>query len=250
MKFFKTILLILIVAVTVQGCSKEKQAENDAKENVGDSAKDLLNDADFKSVLLEVQYIAGSRPTTGTIDNLTSFMEEHLNKPQGLEIQLREIPSQGKTSFSVNDIRAIEDNNRTVFNDGTRLGVYMLFINGNHNEDNDNGKVLGVAYRNTSTVIYEKTIKENAGGFGQPTLEKLETSVAWHELGHIMGLVNVGTPAQSNHQDVAHGHHCDVEDCLMYYAVETGAFIDNLVGSPIPTLDAQCKADLKANGGK
>ena len=38
--------------------------------------------------------------------------------------------------------------------------------------------------------------------------------------------------------------------CLMYYATETSDIFGLLVTGNIPTLDAQCLADLHANGGK
>ena len=61
----------------------------------------------------------------------------------------------------------------------------------------------------------------------------------------------MGTALQSAHEDPAHPKHCDVEDCLMYWAAETDSGLDNLMGnSSAPQLDSQCIADLQANGGK
>lgn len=77
----------------------------------------------------------------------------------------------------------------------------------------------------------------------------VEQSVMKHEVGHILGLVNLGAPMQTNHQDAEHGKHCINENCLMYWATETGNFISNLTGSSPPQLDANCIADLRANGG-
>jgi hypothetical protein len=53
---------------------------------------------------------------------------------------------------------------------------------------------------------------------------------------------------QTDHIDPANGAHCINPLCLMYYNVETSAIGSNL--SAIPILDADCEADLKANGGK
>ncbi len=73
------------------------------------------------------------------------------------------------------------------------------------------------------------------------------TTLLEHEFGHLMGLVDQGSPMQVNHKDAANGAHCDKPDCLMYYNVEAG-FTGTL--SAVPSLDANCIADLKANGGK
>ena len=68
-----------------------------------------------------------------------------------------------------------------------------------------------------------------------------------HEFGHILGLTNAGTVMQSDHEDANHKRHCNVSSCLMYWEAESGT---NLFGGNIPQLDAQCIADLQANGGK
>jgi hypothetical protein len=94
------------------------------------------------------------------------------------------------------------------------------------------------------------TIANNSGGFSQPSRETVETTVLQHEFGHILGLVGNGTPTVQDHQDEANGAHCDVDTCLMYFAVRTSDFVNNLMGGNVPELDSQCIQDLQANGGK
>ena len=65
---------------------------------------------------------------------------------------------------------------------------------------------------------------------------------------YLMGLVNQGSPMQKDHLDHGNGAHCINSHCLMYYDVEKSTVGGNLFS--IPTLDADCEADLKANGGK
>src|SRR5258705_342666 len=48
----------------------------------------------------------------------------------------------------------------------------------------------------------------------------------------------------------ARGNHCKVQSCLMYYAAETADLPGYFITRDIPTLDPQCLADLRANGGK
>ena len=129
---------------------------------------------------------------------------------------------------------------------GSQLGVYFLYTDGGYTE----GNVLGIAFRNTSMCIFGKTIHDNSGGIGQASRTKLESTVLEHEAGHILGLVDVGTAMQTNHKDAGHGSHCNNTNCLMYYSSETTDVLGFLITGSIPTLDANCKADLKANGGK
>ena len=98
--------------------------------------------------------------------------------------------------------------------------------------------------------ILGKTIHDNSGGIGQASRTKLETTVLEHEFAHILGLVDSGSTMQTNHKDAAHGNHCNNTNCLMYYASETTDILGVLLTGSIPVLDANCKADLTANGGK
>ena len=137
------------------------------------------------------------------------------------------------------------------YNTATEIAVSGIFVNGEYSENTANGKVLGVAYRNTSFVIFEETIKDFSTGVLAPSQTTLESVVINHEFGHILGLVNVGSPMQNSHQDTAHGKHCNVDDCLMFWTAETGEGLVNMVsGGSVPNLDSNCIADLQANGGK
>ncbi|MFT5751434.1 MAG: hypothetical protein ACI86L_000935, partial [Dokdonia sp.] len=148
-----------------------------------------------------------------------------------------------------NEIVAIEDEHRTVFNNGDEIGVYVFFSNGNSSSNSGNSVVLGTAYRNTSMVIYQKTFidlaNQSTTGINRTLIE---TSTLRHEFGHIFGLVNTGTPLTSAHEDQNNTRHCNVEECLMYFQTVTNIFNNSNLSS-IPDFDPLCIADLQANGG-
>lgn len=218
------------------------------KQAVGHSAADLLTAATYSSLRVEVVYVEGYEPTASTLNNLRLFLQERLNKPQGITITKTAINTPGLAPYSINDIQQVESNFRALHNNNNSLAVFVFIADGSYSE---NENVLGVAYKNTSVALFGTKIKQYSGGIGRPSLTLLETTVMNHEFGHIMGLVNVGTPLQTDHQDSAHGKHCDVERCLMYWTAETGDIVSNLVGaSEAPKLDSQCIADLQAKGGK
>lgn len=217
---------------------------------VGASANDLLSGTKYSSLVIEIQYMPGFQPNATTVENLKTHLSTILNKPSGISIIQTQIAASGKSQLSLTDISNIEHQNRTQFSDNNKIAAYFLFVDAGYTEDNVNGKVLGVAYRNTSMAIFEKTIQSNSGGLTQPSRVKLETTVVEHEFGHILGLVDIGSPMQNNHKDVAHGNHCTAQNCLMYWSVETTDIVANLVTGSIPVYDTQCMADLKANGGK
>ena len=243
MKITKWITLILIISITAS-CKK------DDKENDSIEPNDFLSANHYNELVVEIQSMEGYTPTQGTLDNLKSFLEGLLNKPSGISITSNTIGAQGKGTYSLDDIEDIEKDNRTQNTKDRKIAAYILFLDGEYSGNDANGKVLGIQYDPTSMVIFEKTIKNLTGGLGQPSTQVVETSVVEHEFGHTLGLTNNGTDMKTAHQDTEHGAHCNVKSCLMYYATETSNFIANLAGGTVPELDAQCKADLKANGGK
>lgn len=235
------------------GLGKEKEHNPDGilnKKSVGASARDLLSAENYSKIIVEVQYAQGFAPTQTAIDNLKTFMEKYINKPGGVIIKQSSIPAPGKSSYNVYDLVDVESRYRSEYTRPDTMAVYFFFADSGYSEDTDNSKVLGVAYRNTSMAIFERTVHQYSDGWNQPERSKLETAIINHEFGHILGLVNAGTPMQENHQDAPHGRHCTSTSCLMYWAVETGDVVQNLVGGSVPDLDAKCINDLKANGGK
>jgi predicted Zn-dependent protease len=256
----KSLLLYLLLPATLLvSCSKDKDDPENFNKNhslnmqsVGASAHDLLSADKYKKVVLEIQYVQGFEPQSATVNNLKSFMEQRLNKPEGITVKLTPLPASdfGKASYSAEDIYAIEQKYRQEYTTTDAQAIYFFFADSRFSGDNGNSKVLGVAYQNTSMALFEKTIQDLSGGLTQPERSKLESVVMQHELGHILGLVNVGTDMITNHQDAPHDHHCTNTNCLMYWAVETSDVVANLLGGKTPVLDQNCINDLRGNGGK
>jgi hypothetical protein len=211
---------------------------------------DFLSSKKYDQLVVEIQYVAGNAPSSGTLANLQTFLQQRLNKPSGITLTQNAIPSPGKAVYSVDDVQNIEKANRTQLTSNKTLTAYFFFADGDYAANSGNSKVLGFAYGSSSMAIFEKTIKGLSGGLGQPTVTVLESSVLLHEFGHTLGLVNNGTPMQAAHQDVPNGKHCDDQNCLMHYTVETSDVVGNIVGGNIPTLNTGCLNDLKSNGGK
>lgn len=221
------------------------------KLSVGASANDLLSDTTFSSLVVEVVYVEGFEPSQTAISNFVSFLENRTFKPNGITVQKRAISSPGLTPYTNQEIVAIEDSNRLLYNNDNQIAVWAFFADGSSANNADSGVVLGTAYRNTSFVIYQETIQQLTSGTITNTTPILESTVITHEFGHILGLTNLGTPLQTNHEDLEHPKHCNIESCLMYWKAESGNGVMSMIsGGSIPQLDAQCIADLQANGGK
>jgi len=246
------ILATIVVLLFFIACKKETTFSNNSgaddlhNKAVGYSANQLLSSGTYKSLKIEVQYMSGYAPDASALNHLQNVLNIYLNKPSGISIVTKEISPSSSVTLSIDQVRTIEEQNRTVFTTGVQLGVYFLYTNGNFTDN----KVLGAAFRNTSMVIFGKTIHDNSGALGQTSRTKLEGTVLDHEFGHILGLVDLGSTMQTNHKDAAHGNHCSNTNCLMYYASETTDILGFLLTGNIPPFDANCIADMHTNGGK
>jgi predicted Zn-dependent protease len=241
------LIVVFILLFFVMGCSK-KEEQTISTQYI--SSNDFLSANKYKTLIVEVNYMQGFKPTQGALDRLTALLSERLNKPEGIRIITNAVVAHGKTVYSSSDIQNLESIYRKHYPVGNILTAHILFLDGGYTEDNGSSKVLGIAYNSTSMAIFEKSINEFSGGITQPSKEVLEATVINHEFGHTLGLVNNGTLMQSNHQDLNHGHHCDNQNCLMYYTAETSDIIGNLIGGNIPEFDQNCLNDLQSNGGK
>lgn len=255
---FNQLINILFFSILLIGCkSDDNNPPEDPtlgnKQATGTSAVDFLKDTDFTSLTLEFVYPEGFQPEAGTIGSLINFLEERLHKPQGITVVETVIPTPTGTSFDINKIVSIEEEHRTIYNDGSNLAVYIFFANKSSSNDTSNRVTLGSAYRNTSIVVYKKTINEIAisNGIDIPLTERTTLN---HELGHLLGLVNLQLDdIHQLHEDTQNNKHCMVEECLMFFettgarAAVTRMLLNRAVDR---VLDPLCIADLQAKGGK
>ena len=239
---------IILLMVVVTSCIKTIAHDDDYVDNrafhnqkVGESAADLLLDDVYRSLAIEIQYMPGYAPDAEAVSNLRGFLYEHLQKPGGISVTTKEIAAPADTVLTLEEVVAIERANRTSFAAGDRLTLYVLYANGYYTDPN----ILGWAYRNTSAVLFAKKIHEHSDRRGKPDRTKLETTILLHEIGHLLGLVNVGTPLQSPHKDDRHGKHCKNPRCLMYHKVDIRYIPSLLMKRDIPRLDDDCLRDLK-----
>ena len=255
MNSVKKLLYSLSFLVIVTSCTKE---ENDVESidrtanllATGKSASDLVSEDRFTSMNIEIVYVEGSRPQDRTINAFKDFLEARINKPDGINITVRSVPSSGNAPFEISEIAAIEKAERTAYNAGDEIAIYIYFADGSNEKDTPEKFVLGSSFRNTSMVIYEKTIQAFANRPGAPPKHVIETATLNHEFGHLFGLVNLGTPMVQNHEDAENKGHCGTNDCLMRASLEFGFNFLNDVGQVVPELKGKCIEDLQAIGGK
>lgn len=251
------IFAFILFSMVLSACSRiepigdsDNQTANKIlnRQSTGESANDILSDNNYKSMVIELVYVDGYEPTQTTINNFVSFLDERTYKPNGITVEKRSISTPGQDVYTIEDIAQIERDQREKYNSNNQIAVWAFFVDGMSDKDSETDVILGTAYWNTSFVIFQKTVIDLSNSPIEPSRETLETTVITHEIGHILGLTNLGSPMQTDHEDEEHDKHCDVASCLMYWTAESGTGISNM--NVIPQLDPQCLADLKANGGR
>jgi predicted Zn-dependent protease len=247
MKHLVKLLIAASLLVFNAACSPDEPITDDNPIEIPEvNERAFLTADDFGALTVELLVMEGMMPTNEALDDLKTFLSNRLNKPDGVELVITNISAKGKARYSVADISEIIENEKKIETQIGELAAHIVFADGEYEQSG----VLGVAYGKNSMAIFEEYIQENTGGLGEPSVELIESTVLQHEFGHTLGLVGVGTPNVSNHEDGEHEAHCNNEDCLMYWSVETGDIFGNLLGGSVPELDGNCIADLRANGGK
>lgn len=285
--FLSALLLVAISCNKNNDDAPEPEQEVDKTANLlatGDSANDILSNASFDKILIQIGFVTGFRPTNAAMQEFTAFLRERTFK-EDIEVIYTELESPEEENLTLQEIDELERENRTAYNNGKTLAIYIYFADAPAvGDEGDEGIVtLGAVYRNTSMVIHEVTVRRLAAQSSFITNADVEAATLNHEFGHLFGLVNLGTPAINDHEDPDALNHCNVQGCLMRAQLQfggpsgrssilaskssyeggikagcilSGQNVLNLLqsntgkNSAAPGLDAECILDIQANGGR
>ncbi|GAA4279157.1 hypothetical protein [Aquimarina mytili] len=257
MQLLKFLGYLFISSFILVSCSDDDDTtpvNNDASRvanlrPLGSSANDLLSATNFNSLSIEIVSVQGFEPSAAAISGFREFLQARLFKPDGITITQRTVTSSNNAPFTIEEIGDIENETRSLFNEEDDIAVYIYFADGGKEDDTEEQVTLGSAYLNTSIVIYEGTLRRLSTRPTAPALSTIEIATLNHEFAHLLGLVNIGTPLQSQHEDEDAEGHCNVPTCLMEASIEFGSGMMGM-GETIPELDPLCITDLQANGGR
>lgn len=244
MNIFNRFLGLGILALVIS-CSKSSTDSNqdslptavDKTANLlgtGDSAGDILSNDPYDNILIEIAYVTGFRPTALTMTHFTDYLKRHTFK-ETVEIVYNELPSPTEDELTLREIADLEKNNRTKYNSGSTLAIYIYFADAPaEGDDLDGGLVtLGAVYRNTSMIIHEVTIRKLAARSLTISTTDVETTTLNHEFGHLFGLVNLGSDMVNEHESQSENsdgvfegdNHCNILGCLMRSELQFGGTV-------------------------
>lgn len=228
----------------------------------GESALDFLTNTTYNRIRVQVAYAGSARPTDGALASLEAFLLQRTQK-QEVIFELLPLPATGEDELSLQQIAESENDNRTAYNEGSTLGLYIYFSDAfaEGASEDQNSVTLGAVYRNTSMVIYQPGIRALANRTVLISQEELESATLMHEMGHLFGLVNLdpGLEADFPHQqeDPQAGNHCAEDGCLMQASLEFSASARKLMeqrvargAAAVPELGPECLRVLASIGGR
>lgn len=187
-----------------------------------------LQSDQFSSMVVEIDFESGYRPMTSSTDMLLERLNQVCDKPEGITVEYSEVDFQHEGDWTADDVReqAWLHKSGDVM-DSTVLRWQLLFPSGEYTETG----VLGVAVDGSSIALFGDTIQEAGGPFNRPSVEDVENSVVVHEVGHLLGLVNLVYTSPADHEDPEHPGHSSNDDSVMYWAVNSADLANILFGS-------------------
>ncbi|TNE47136.1 MAG: hypothetical protein EP343_20740 [Deltaproteobacteria bacterium] len=231
---------------------------------IGSRVEEFFKDDKYKSLLIEVDYAKGYKPSQEALDAFKAKLEELrskslFKKPGGIQIKIdQEITDQPPAGgWKIADLQQLEFNYRQNMPGGTQAVAYFLYVGGNWHEDSSNGRVLGIAYSGSTMTVFKKTVDDVCSsasiipGTTQKLCRVVEASIVLHEFAHIIGMTNLGLKMTTNHEDEAHKGHCNNKDCVNYWTNNQSSMagaLGSVIGSAPDVLPfgKECLDDMAA----
>jgi hypothetical protein len=183
----------------------------------GDLAARFLQDATFRSLVVEVDYCAGRAPDAEALDALVVRLTSVCRKPQGATIVLDDPIPEGAFPdvLDADALESMETTWRDRYADAaTGVAVlYVLCVPGGHEDDTPTERALGMAFGGTSVALFLDSTDRGQDVFA--TTAEMRAMILIHEACHVLGLVNNGLPMMTPHEDPHDAHHCDDPACVL-----------------------------------
>lgn len=202
-------------------------------------AKILLRAAPARRLVIEIDYVSGRRPSTQAVDHLKAILQRELAKPDGIVIDVDSEIANTRESYTLNNLRSLEGQYRGLHSNGDEATIWIAGLNGSYS---GGSSTLGLSFGATAFALFEDQIQDAANVF--VSASSIERSVITHEMGHLLGLINIGYRSHYDHEDPQHPHHSKYETSVMFWAVEDTSIATILRGGPPDDFDQYDRADL------
>ncbi len=119
----------------------------------------------------------------------------------------------------------------------------MLYVRGSHAQDGEQTNAIGLAYSASTIALFP----ERWSGLGSllGSDRAVERAVLVHELGHLLGLVNLTYQSPIDHEDPEPRGHSSNQASVMFHAIESTLIGQVFSGPPPDRFDEADAADLE-----
>jgi hypothetical protein len=198
---------------------------------LGCNATVYLRGDRYEKLVIEFNAVEGFTPSAEALSTLRTRLSDVLDKPRGIEFLPVKTFKSSDNAYTIDDIKRLEKSRRTRFSDpnGGTAVVHVLYVNGR----SDPSGALGTAYSASSVVLFQQAIRSASSPLSPAS--NVEKAALVHELGHLLGLVNIGYHSTRDHEDKSHPNHSKHQNSVMYYAVESDLVSSIFGGAPPPS---------------
>ena len=195
------------------------------------------------SLLIEVDAQAGAELPQGVLDHLVTTLAAVLDKPGGIAVDTSGVIPGGGQPWTLESVRQTAAASRTADSTPDQLVLHVLSLRGQAAEDSEISQSIGVAFAAGEFAVFPERIDGLAALIGGT--EAVLRSVAVHEAGHLLCLVNLGYTSDIPHEDPQHPGHSADRGSVMFHAIETTAIGQLFSGPPPDAFTANDLADLE-----
>ena len=191
---------------------------------------DFLTDDVYKDLVIEVVFMTGAPPDKEALDYLVDNVLKLCHKDR-VDLIIHPIGPQQiviPMLWSPSLLDYFEQQTRVFHTTTKKLALYIAYLPGMAAPPDS---WAGITIHSDSFFIARWAVEQGME----------ERATLMHEFGHILGLVNVGTPMGFQHNDTEHPPHC-TGHCCMWWQTDGEAQSDEF--------DAMCLFDLHQAGGR
>jgi len=206
---------------------------------LGSAGRPLLSSRAYNQIVIEVDWVQGREPDAQAVDYLAATLREITGKKVvlvgGNQIEARGGNYSGQAVLAASRQRAFRSAD-------PKAAIWIGYLDGTMK----GGGAAGVAVAGTVAAIFPDTFKDEP--LPGSTIAAIERAVLLQEVGHLLGLVNIGYTSPRDHEDPNHPHHSKNTGSVMYWALMSEESLLTFIangGKPSDKFDADDLADLK-----
>lgn len=206
---------------------------------LGDLARGFLRPTPYTRVAVQIDEAGDAAPSRSVVQRMLSVLRDATQKPVD-QVDGQHLAGKGPNGcWSIDDIARADEVNRDAHTRGTTVALHALFLDGKPCND-PNG--AGLAFSASGIAVFTHQAESAAHGAVSPDV--YVRVAATHEIGHVLGLVNIGYHSVHPHEDAQHPGHSNDDQSVMYWAIDRVDLLSALVFGPPQDFDSDDKDDL------